>query len=159
MLADGYFALAPPKSTGREYFGAPFLDRFGLREAWLGFDDGCATLAALTADSIARDVAHAAPEGARVVAAGGGVHNAAVMRRLAERLGSNFDVVTSAARGVDPDAKEAIAFAVLGYELLRGRGAGLPKVTGARHAALLGALAPHELEDVLARVRAETEGR
>ncbi len=159
LLADEYFALAPPKSTGRERFGAPFVDRFDLHDAALAFEDGCATLAALTADSVARDLTRAAPDGARVVASGGGVHNAAVMGRLAERLGPRFDVETSAAFGVDPDAKEAIAFAVLGYEVLRGRVAGLPNVTGARHAALLGALAPHGLEDVLARVRAETEGR
>jgi anhydro-N-acetylmuramic acid kinase len=73
-------------------------------------------------------------------------------------LGRGYDVVVSDAAGVDPDVKEALAFAVLGYELLRGRAAGVPGVTGARQPALLGALAPHDLAGLLARVGVETGG-
>ena len=68
---------------------------------------------------------------------------------------SHGEVETSAAYGVDPDAKEAIAFALLGYETLRERPAGLPHVTGARAPRVLGAIAPAGLEALFARVRAE----
>jgi anhydro-N-acetylmuramic acid kinase len=61
-------------------------------------------------------------------------------------------VVSSSVYGIDPDAKEAVAFAVLGYELVRGRAAGRPSVTGARAARLLGALAPVDLEGLLMRL-------
>ena len=57
--------------------------------------------------------------------------------------------------GVDPDAKEALAFAVLGYETLRGRAAGLPSVTGASRAAVLGAIAPFELGALLGKMERE----
>jgi anhydro-N-acetylmuramic acid kinase len=57
--------------------------------------------------------------------------------------------------GIDADAKEAIAFAVLGFATLRGREAGLPLVTGARGSRLLGAIAPYELDALLERVRSE----
>ena len=64
-------------------------------------------------------------------------------------------VETSAGYGIDPDAKEAVAFALLGYETLRERPAGLPHVTGARGPRVLGAIAPSNLEALIARVRAE----
>jgi anhydro-N-acetylmuramic acid kinase len=158
MLTDPYFAQSPPKSTGRERFGASFLVAHrGL--AGLSLEDGCATLAALSAESVARDLRRAVPAGARVVVSGGGAHNGALLRELRVRLGARHVVVSSAEVGIDPDAKEAVAFAVLGYELLRGRAAGLPAVTGARRPALLGALAPHELAKLLAKASVEAGER
>ena len=75
---DPYFAQAPPKSTGRERFGAAFLERLHLLRT-LSLEDGCATLVALSAETIARDLRAAVPGGARTIAAGGGVRNAALM--------------------------------------------------------------------------------
>jgi len=69
------------------------------------------------------------------------VHNRQIMRRLEELL-PGIDVVSSAHFGVDPDAKEAIAFAVLAYEFVSGRAGNLPKATGARRAVLLGKSTP-----------------
>jgi anhydro-N-acetylmuramic acid kinase len=154
LLRDEFCALPPPKSTGRERFGSHYFAAHpGL--ARLSLEDGCATLAAFTAASIARDLRRALPGGARVLVSGGGARNAALVEGLRQRLGDPFAVASSAEAGVDPDAKEAIAFAVLGYELLRGRAAGLPAVTGARHPALLGALAPFDLAGLSARVGVE----
>jgi len=151
-----YLRLAPPKSTGRERYGTVFLDAHADLLAPLSLEAGCATLCAFAADAIARDVADFAPAGSRVVASGGGTHNATLMAMLRERLvRTGSTLVTSDRYGVDPDAKEAIAFAVLGYETLRGRPASLPGATGASRAAVLGAIAPFALERLLAKIRAE----
>lgn len=154
MLADPYFALEPPKSTGRERFGPGFLAAHARVET-LTIDDGAATLLALSVESIAAAVRQTAPAGTRVIASGGGARNRTLIERLRTAL-EHYPIVTSDALGIDPDAKESLAFAVLGYEALRGRAAGLPRVTGARHPAVLGAIAPHRLEELLARVHKET---
>ncbi|MBD5635654.1 MAG: anhydro-N-acetylmuramic acid kinase [Candidatus Eremiobacteraeota bacterium] len=151
-----YLALPPPKSTGRERFGATLLadqaDLFG----GLSLEDGCATLCAFTARTVCDSLAWYGPSAARVIASGGGVRNPAMMRMLGERLASTGStLVTSDDLGIDSDAKEALAFAVLGYETLRGRPANLPAATGARRPAVLGAIVPHGLEGLLAKMRAE----
>ena len=95
---------------------------------------------------------------ARTIVSGGGAHNLAILDGLREAL-PGMAVETSAPYGIDPDAKEAIAFALLGYEALRERPAGLPHVTGARGPRVLGAIAPAGLEALIARVRAEESPR
>src|SRR5271154_4629507 len=154
MLADPFFALEPPKSTGREAFGSTFIARYRTALDALTFADAVATLTALTVRSVADAVKTYAPAGATVIASGGGVHNVAILRGLTAALPER-EVTTTAAFGIDPDAKEALAFALLGYELVRGRPTGIPSVTGARGPRVLGALAPLELDVLLARVRAE----
>jgi anhydro-N-acetylmuramic acid kinase len=154
MLADPFFALEPPKSTGRESFGATFIAHYRTSLDALTFADAVATLTALTVRSVAGAIAAFAPAGATVIASGGGVHNVAIMRGLAEAL-PHQRVTTTASFGIDPDAKEALAFALLGYELVRGRPTGIPRVTGARAPRLLGAIAPLDLDALIARVRAE----
>ncbi len=155
LLADPYFTMAPPKSTGRERFGETFLAAHASRLGALSFDDGCATLTALTVEAIARDLERYAPDAERLIASGGGTHNASLLRGLAERLGNRVRVTVSDELGVNADAKEALAFAILGYEALRGRPAGLPGVTGARRASVLGAIVPHELGALLAKLEGE----
>jgi len=151
LLRDPYFAQSPPKSTGRERYGDPFVAQHRAALDALSFADAVATLTALSARSAGAAIAAFAPAGARVIASGGGVHNPALLAGLAAAL-PGAAVVTSAAYGIDPDAKEALAFAVLAYELARGRAAGRPAVTGARGARLLGALAPVDLEGLRMRV-------
>lgn len=153
MLADPYFAQAPPKSTGRERFGAGFLAVHPRLES-LTLEDGAATLLALSVESIAAAIRHFAPPGATVIVSGGGARNPAFLGGLRTAL-CGSEVVTSAQYGLDPDAKEAIAFAVLGYETLRGRSAALTQVTGARRSAVLGAIAPHGIDELLLRVQLE----
>jgi anhydro-N-acetylmuramic acid kinase len=154
LRADEYFAIAPPKSTGRERFGAQFLTAHDGMLADLSLEDGAATLTALTATTLADALESLAKPGARVLVSGGGAQNAALMGALQERL-PGFRVERSEAMNVHGDAKEAIAFALLGYETLRGRAANVPRVTGAKHPAVLGAIAPVNLNALLAKMENE----
>ena len=134
LLSDPYYAAAPPKSTGREAYGTDFVARFD----GLAPDDALATAAALTARTVADAVAQAAPDAARVLVSGGGVHNPTLLGALADALA--VPVETTAAHGVDPDAKEAVLFALLAHEWANGARTGLPALTGASAAARQGSL-------------------
>jgi anhydro-N-acetylmuramic acid kinase len=142
MLSDPYFAFDPPKTAGREQFGRDFVN--GLIGTGVPLPDLIATAAELTARSIARSITGAISEEdhiREVIVSGGGVHNRQIMKRLGELL-PDFTVNSSEAHGIDPDAKEAIAFAVLAYEFIQGRPGNLPSATGARHPAILGKSSP-----------------
>ncbi|GAC1532857.1 MAG: anhydro-N-acetylmuramic acid kinase [Vulcanimicrobiaceae bacterium] len=149
-----YFVQPPPKSTGRERFGTQFLDAHAEYFADMPLDDACATLTAYTVTSIGDSLDRYGPARARLVVSGGGAHNATLVAGLVARLPS-YEVVLSRAVGVDPDAKEALAFAILGYETLRGRPANVPSATGASRPSVLGAIVPHELAALLARIASE----
>ncbi|MBV9718199.1 MAG: anhydro-N-acetylmuramic acid kinase [Candidatus Eremiobacteraeota bacterium] len=157
MLSDAYFAAPPPKTTGRERFGPSFLARYE-RLAQLSLEDAAATLAELTAASIAQEIERFGLGAARVIVSGGGARNKTMIRRLAARV-APFAIEPSDAVGIPVDAKEAIAFAVLGYETLRGRTANVPNATGAARRVVLGAIAPHDLTDLLAAVQYECNPR
>lgn len=151
-----FLALPPPKSTGRERFGMQLLDAHADLFTRQSLEDGCATLCAFTVTTIADSLALYAPAGADVIASGGGTRNPTLLAMLRARLERDgAPLVTSDDLGVDADAKEALAFAVLGYETLRGRPANVPAATGARHAAVLGAIAPCGLGALLAKMRDE----
>ena len=154
MLADPYFALSPPKSTGRERFGAQFLQAHAKHVDALSLEDGAATLTALTAQTLAAAIESAAPQNARVLVSGGGARNRTLMGRLQERLPERR-VERSDVMDFHSDAKEAIAFALLGYETLRGRAANVPRATGAHHPVPLGSIAPYDLHSLLAKVESE----
>lgn len=154
MLADPYFSQPPPKTTGRERFGAQFLNAHADALARLSLEDGAATLAALTAATLADAVRSVSSGGALVLVSGGGSHNVAIMAGLQERL-PGFRVEPSDVMNVHADAKEAVAFAVLGYEALRGRPANVPRVTGASSGVVLGSIAPSNLAAVLQKMEAE----
>jgi anhydro-N-acetylmuramic acid kinase len=154
LMKDPYFARQPPKSTGRERFGEAFLKHHASLLDDLTLENGCATLAALTAEAVARAISCEWSFGGDVIVSGGGVHNGAMMAALAQRL-PEFDICGSERFGIDPDFKEALAFVVLGYELLRERAAALPGVTGALHGSVLGAIAPARLRPLLELVGEE----
>ncbi len=139
VLTAPFFRQPPPKSTGREDFGTPFVDWLVAR----GPSDPAdlmATATAFTARSVAEAIRQfVEPTPARVIASGGGVHNPTLMRMLAEAL-APISVETTAAHGLDPDAKEAVLFALLAHEWANGVRTGLPAVTGARAAAFQGSL-------------------
>lgn len=141
LLAAPFFALPPPRSTGREAFGlawlAPLLDRYAGR-----LDALLATLTRFTAASIHRsyvDYVYPRTPVDEVLVSGGGVHNDTIMAHLAA-LFAPVPVRSSAVAGVDPDAKEAIAFAILANETLHGLPGNLPAATGARGPRVLGKL-------------------
>ncbi len=139
LLEEPWFAAPPPKSTGRELFGAAWLESrlTGGEEP----RDVQATLLELTVETVARALGAHGPGAARVIVCGGGAKNAALLHRLAARLAPT-SVETSAAHGIDPQLVEAAAFAWLAREALEGRTASLPSVTGARGARVLGAVYP-----------------
>lgn len=140
LLANPYFELSPPKSTGRETFGDRLIDDVRREHATLRTADLLATFTQFTVESIARAIERFVSPVARpteVIASGGGVHNRTLMDALRQRL-DPIPVTTSDAYGVDPDAKEAILFAVLANETIHGRPGNLPEATGASRAVVLG---------------------
>jgi len=140
LLADPYFALQPPKSTGREHFGSDFSRKLHGRVPGA---DGVATAVELTARSVAGAVEQWTPAGTEVVASGGGCHHPGLWRSLDARLAANgrrlqrFDDLFFSG-----DAKEAVAFALLGYLTVHGQPANLPRATGARGPRVLGTITP-----------------
>jgi anhydro-N-acetylmuramic acid kinase len=141
LLADPFFDAPPPKSTGRERFGDAYAAALHAR---VPGPDGVATAAELTARSVAAAVGRWIPDGTEVVASGGGCHHPGLMagleRRLAEsgghplrRFGDLF---------FPGDAKEAVAFALLGYLTLRGQPGNIPAATGAAGSRVLGTVTP-----------------
>ena len=144
MMQHPYFRRRPPKSTGREEFGPHLLDRIVAdgRSMKLVDHDLLATVTALTARSIADACRRFIfPRGRvdQLIVTGGGAQNPTMMKMIAADL-PEVEVLTAADVGVDGDALEAIAFAILGYQMLRGRQGNIPSVTGARAPAILGKL-------------------
>ncbi len=138
ILADRYYRERPPKTAGREQYGAEFIAR--LKQAGLPLTDLIATATALTPAAIAAGIERFVRPRMRVdeiIAAGGGVHNQTLMAYLQAFL-PDVQIHRTDEFGIDADAKEAIAFAVLAHETYRGRASNLPSATGARHPAILG---------------------
>jgi anhydro-N-acetylmuramic acid kinase len=135
LMADPYFELSPPKSTGFEYFNLDWLD--GVLHPDHDPVDVQATLCQLTADSIAQAIRTAAADASEVLVCGGGVHNRDLMAKLQAAL-SDTRVQSTAAAGLDPDWVEAVAFAWLAMRTTHGETGNLPSVTGAARAAVLG---------------------
>jgi len=136
LLADPYYRRPPPKSAGREQYGAAFVAR--LKNSGLPMPDLIATATVLTAATVAMGVGmHRLPTD--LIVSGGGVHNPQIMAHLAGFL-PGIAISTSTDHGIDADAKEAIAFAVLAHQTWRKRPSNLPSATGARHAVILGGI-------------------
>ncbi|MBM3725621.1 MAG: anhydro-N-acetylmuramic acid kinase [Acidobacteria bacterium] len=142
LMKDRYLAAAPPKTAGREQYGQEFIAR--LRATGLPLADLMHTAAAFTARSVAAAVdrfvrPRFTPRD--LVAAGGGVHNPLLMAYLSAFL-PDLKITTTAEHGIDPDAKEAVAFAVLAAESIHLRPSNLTSATGARHRVILGKINP-----------------
>lgn len=144
-LADPFFALPPPKSTGRDLFNAEWLQRW-LAPHGLALEPGAsqdvqATLCELTARSAAQAVRGHAADATEVIVCGGGALNGDLMQRLARQL-PGVRVCRSDERGLDVMQVEAAAFAWLAWAHVHGVPGNLPAVTGARGPRVLGALYP-----------------
>ncbi|MFK0018964.1 anhydro-N-acetylmuramic acid kinase [Streptomyces sp. NPDC090798] len=139
LLAEPYYALPAPKTTGKELFHLGH-----LRDALTGFgtltaEDVIATLTRLTARTVADAVRSVGAT--EVIASGGGTRNPALMAMLGAEL-PGVPVRTSDALGLPAAAKEAYAFAVLGFLTLHGLTGTDPVSTGARHPSVLGSITP-----------------
>lgn len=140
-LDHPFFVAPPPKSTGRDTFGAAFVEAFRSREADLGPEDLLATATELVAECVALALrSHAPSVGGSLVLCGGGARNAALVGALRRRTG--LPTLSSAALGVDPDAREALVFAVLGARAALGLPSTLEGATGAERGRVLGKLSP-----------------
>ncbi|MER7491723.1 anhydro-N-acetylmuramic acid kinase [Streptomyces pharetrae] len=139
LLAEPYYALPPPKTTGKELFHAGHLRRALSGLGTLPAEDVLATLARLTAETVADAVRRVG--GTEVIASGGGTRNPVLMRMLRERL-AGVPVRPSDALGLPSAAKEAYAFAVLGFLTVHGLPGTVPASTGARHPSVLGSVTP-----------------
>ena len=139
LLADPYFSLAPPKSTGREHFNGGWLDRHLLGGEAPA--DVQATLAALTTETIARSIDTYCPGAQEILVCGGGVHNDNLMQRLCARL-APVGVDSTTACGIDPDWVEAVAFAWLARQWVLRLPGNVAEVTGAKGPRVLGACYP-----------------
>lgn len=140
LLADPYFAAPPPKSTGRERFGPPVAARIATKAPGA---DGVATAVELTARSIVDSVVRWIPGVPEVVISGGGAHHPVLM----ERLGGLLALKGGTLRRFDDlffsgDAKEAVAFALLGYLTVHGQPGNLASATGAAGPRVLGQITP-----------------
>lgn len=141
LLADPYFAAAPPKSTGRDLFTLDWV----LRDPLVRRLDPTVVLASLTeltARAIGEAIVRWVPAAENVVACGGGALNATLMQALQRCVGAQRAVVSSEALGVPVDQVEALAFAWLARSHLQRSPGNLPGATGARGPRILGALYP-----------------
>lgn len=139
LSRDAYFSLPPPKSTGFEYFNLGWLRSTCAELTSLPPADVQATLAELTAQTIADAIRDHGQDTHEVLACGGGVHNEHLMNRITRAL-PDIAVRSTEARGLHPDWVEAAAFAWLAKRRLEGLPGNLPSVTGASRATVLGAI-------------------
>ncbi|WP_377267117.1 anhydro-N-acetylmuramic acid kinase [Peterkaempfera sp. SMS 1(5)a] len=139
LLDEPYYRLPPPKTTGKELFHPGLLDDVHTRHPGLSLPDLVATLTALTARTVAAEVERHGVT--TLVASGGGVRNPVLTGMLRELL-PKVRLLRSEELGLPADAKEAIAFAVLGWHTFHGLPATLPSCTGARGSRVLGSLTP-----------------
>jgi anhydro-N-acetylmuramic acid kinase len=137
LLAEPYYHLPPPKSTGKELFHDGYLDAALARP--IEPADLVATLTALTARTVADAVRGAGVD--TLVVSGGGAANPTLMAMLGAEL-PGVRLVPSADLGAPRDAKEAIAFALIGWQTLHGLPATLPSCTGASGPRVLGTITP-----------------
>lgn len=142
LLAHEYLRLPPPKSTGRDEFHLAFLQN-ALETLSVAINpvDVQATLLELTAQSLCQAIMRECTNAQEIYICGGGVHNEALLARIATIL-SPRQVNSTAVLGIDPDWMEALAFAWLARQTLHGLPGNLPEATGASGERILGAIYP-----------------
>ncbi len=142
LMHDPYLRSAPPKSTGREYYGRAYVEKvlaLGRRNRAKPADliraatifSALSVVDALNRFVLPKTKIH------QIIVSGGGAHNPLIMAQLAAALPS-IEMLSSSDLGIPADAKEAFAFAILAYETFHQRPANLPSATGALGPAILG---------------------
>ena len=144
LLKHPFYRRRPPKTTGRETFGAGYADELYkddyVRGLWI--DDLLATATALTAATIAdayRRFLPTMPD--EVILCGGGANNAALVKMLQDRL-ADVKILRTDDFGIDSDAKEAVSFAILAHATIKGMASNVPNATGASEPVILGKIIP-----------------
>jgi anhydro-N-acetylmuramic acid kinase len=151
LMSHPFLRRHPPKTTGREEFGEPFVRDMLTLASRLRLSDAdiVATATAFTAESIADaykrfvfpKLKRGELENLQVILGGGGAKNPTLRRMLAERVAPAV-VLTQEDLGASNAAKEALAFAILAHETMQGRPSNVPSATGARRAVVLGKIIP-----------------
>ncbi len=137
FCADPFFSVEPPKSTGTDYFSPSWLhSQLDQLDNDLAPEDVQATLTELTAQSIVSSITKISPKTYQLFICGGGAHNRYLMERITQLSGSYAQ--TSDTLGISPDWVEAMAFAWLARQTIKGLPGNLPEVTGAKKAVILG---------------------
>lgn len=140
MLEDSYLKMPPPKSTGREMYGKSYVDLIVQKGQTLGLSltDILATATRFTAETIRVGIERfCTPSPNRLIVGGGGSMNSVLIRHIADCL-PETEVLRNEDLGLDSNAKEAIAFAILANETLHENCSNVPAATGAGHPAILG---------------------
>jgi anhydro-N-acetylmuramic acid kinase len=144
MLKHPFFRKRPPKSTGREEFGQQYCEMLYRRisKKQISAENIMATVTALTAVSIAQAYRRFLPQMPdEIVLAGGGAHNATLVKMLRQELGESV-ILLSDDLGINCDAREAISFAILAFATIRGIPNNVPVATGAKEPLVLGKIIP-----------------
>lgn len=137
-LADPYFTLSPPKSTGREYFNLDWLTAIlEKNKKNISSQDIQATLCELTAKSIVKAIYSLNLTSGKILVCGGGVKNNFLIHRLQQQA-NNFSIHSTEEFGVPPEWLEAMAFAWLAKQTMEMKSGNLPNVTGAKDFTMLG---------------------
>ncbi len=144
LLKHPFFRRRPPKTTGREAFGACFADELYKDAIGTGMstDDLLATATALTARTIAdayRRYLPTMPD--EMILCGGGAKNATLVKMLHRQL-AGVKILRTDDFGIDSDAKEAVSFAILAHATIKGIANNVPNATGASEQVILGKIIP-----------------
>jgi len=141
LIQHDYFKRQPPKSTGRELFGEQFAETLIKARPDLDLHDLLATVTALTAKAISNAIAdHVVPRGGNVqeiLLCGGGVHNDFLVQKIADAF-PDIPLKKTDDYGIPADAKEAMAFALMGNQTIMAKPGNVPRATGAGRSMILG---------------------
>ena len=147
LLRHAFFAAPPPKSTGREAFGDDcarrLIELVRAKGGAASNDDCLATAVRLTARAVAEQLGHwvKAPKASEILVSGGGARNATLMTALRKALPA-WSVRQFSEVFFDGEAKEAVAFALLGWLTIAGEPGNVPSATGAKGPRVLGRITP-----------------
>ncbi|WP_195986873.1 anhydro-N-acetylmuramic acid kinase AnmK [Clostridium sp. D53t1_180928_C8] len=150
LMSHSYIKLLPPKTTGREDFGQQFVEELLKKYKNKKPEDILATVTMFTAKSIAENYKNFVMDKIqldKIIIGGGGAHNKTLLEYLRYEL-PNINIVTQDEIGLSSDAKEAIAFVILGNETLHNNFSNVPSATGAREKVILGNITPSPIRSV-----------